>query len=100
MKLVVKTHIKDRKTLVAVCDKDIKGSVFEEGGSILDLSSSFYDGELMPEEEVCDLIRNADMVNLVGTNAVKLGVEEEIVDDENIKIIEGIPYAFCVVVEE
>ncbi len=100
MKLIVKTHIKNGKTLVAVCDKDILGSVFEEGDCILDLSSSFYDGDLMIEEEICDLIRNADMVNLVGTNSVKLGIEEEIIEEDHVKTVEGIPYAFSVVVEE
>ena len=100
MKLIVKTHIKEGKTLVVVCDKDVFGHIFEENDTILDLKSDFYDGEEMNEEEAGDLIRNADMVNLVGTNAVKLGVEEDIIDEENVKTIEGVPYAIGVLIEE
>ena len=100
MKLIVKTHIKEGKTLVVVCDKNILGSVFEEGENILDLSSDFYDGEEMNEEETGDLITNADMVNLVGSNAVKLGIEEDFVDEENVKTVEGVPYAIGVLIEE
>jgi len=99
MKLIAKTHVKDGKTLVAVCDKDIFGHVFEEEDNILDLRSDFYDGEEMSEEEVGDLIRNADMVNLVGTNAVKIGVEEDIIEEDKVKTVEGVPYAVSVLLE-
>lgn len=96
MKFIVKTHEKNGKTLIAVCDKSIHGSVFEEGDHILDLSSSFYEGEELNEDETGDLIRNADMVNLAGDNSVKLGVEEDIIDEDHIIIIEGIPFAMGV----
>ena len=100
MKLVVKVHSKDGKTLVAVCDKDLLGSVFEEGDHILDLSGDFYDGDEMSEEEAGDLIRNADIVNLVGVNAVKVGVDDDIIDEDAVQTVEGVPYAIGIVIED
>ena len=100
MKLIVKTHIKNGRTLITVCDKNILGNIYEEGDHILDLSSEFYKGDEMNEEETSDLIRNADMVNLVGANAVKIGVDEDIIDEDSVKTIEGVPYAIGVLIEE
>ncbi len=100
MKLIAKTHIKDGKTLVVVCDKELIGRVLEDDACILDLSDEFYKGELMTEEEVGDLIRNANMVNFIGDKSVKLGIEEDIIDENHIKIIEDVPFAMSVVVED
>lgn len=100
MKLIAKTHIKEGKTLVSVCDKEILGRIFEEGDLILDLSGDFYDGKEMSDEDVGDLIRNANIVNLVGDSAVKLGVEEDVVDESSVKTIEGIPFAIGILIEE
>ena len=98
MKLISKTHIKDGKTLVVVCDKELIGRVLEDGACVLDLSDDFYKGDLMTEEEVGDVIRNADMVNLIGDKSVKIGIAEDIIDEKHIKIIEGVPFAMGVII--
>jgi len=92
--MIAKIHkTPEGEIIVAVCDKNLLGQKFEEDGLIIDLSSDFYGGDEMNEEEVGDLIRNACMVNLVGPRAIKLGFVEEIIDDSNVKKIAGIPYA-------
>jgi uncharacterized protein len=99
--MIVKVHkSKDGKTVVAACDDELRGKVFEEGNKQLDLSSDFYAGDKLTDKEAGDLIRNADMINLVGEKAVKLGVDEDVIDTENIIKIEGIPFAQGVVVHE
>jgi uncharacterized protein len=98
MKIIAKTHLKDGKTLVAVCDKNLLGRVFEEDDCVLDLSTDFYSGDEFGEEEVGDLIRNADIVNIVGASSIKLGIEEDVIDEESVKTIEGIPYAIGILI--
>ena len=90
--MYVKTHITEKgETLVAVCDSDLLGQVFEEGNKQLDLRTDFYNGEKKSKKDVADLIRNADLVNLVGEKAIKAGMIEELFEEKDVKRIAGIP---------
>ena len=92
--MIVKAHkTEGGKLLLAVCDSDIIGKVFEEGRKQLDLSSDFYKGEEMSNQETADLMRNAYMLNLVGKNSVTLAINEDLISGEHIEEIDGIPYA-------
>lgn len=98
--MIVKIHKRDGRTIVAVCDNKLLGQKFEENGKQLDLTGDFYRGETSSPVEIGDLIRNADGVNLVGEESVKLGLEEGIIDEEQVLRIAGIPNAQAIVVHE
>ncbi|MBN2112007.1 DUF424 family protein [Candidatus Woesearchaeota archaeon] len=98
--MILKLHKKDERIVAAVCDSNLLGKKIEEGKAQLDLASDFYNGEEKDDLTVGDTIRNADSVNLVGENAVKLGIEEGIIDPGHVKKIGGVPYAQAVVVHE
>jgi len=93
MSLFVKVHKRNGRIVVAVCDKDLLGKVIEEDGKQLDLSGEFYKGEEKNAREVGDIIRNADGVNLVGEEAIKIGLEEDVIEEENVFKIKNIPHA-------
>ena len=57
-------------------------------------------GEEVDEKAAGDLIRNAYIINLVGKNAVKLGVDEGIIEKDHIKKIAGIPHAQAVIEQD
>lgn len=98
--VIVRIHKRDDRTIVAVCDSDLIGRKFVEGDRQLDLTSDFYKGEERDGKEVGDLIRNADIVNLVGPESVKLGLQEEVITQDHVITIEGIPHAQAVIVHE
>lgn len=99
--LLVKEHTNQLgQTIVAVCDKAILGQKFEEGNRQLDLTTDFYAGKEMPEQDIADLMRNAYIVNMVGEEAIKLGLKEEIISPDHIIEIAGIPHAEAVLTEE
>ena len=98
--MIVKVHKKNEKTLVAVCDNDLIGKKFEEGELQLDLTSDFYAGQDLDVKETGDLIRNANMVNFVGKEAIKLGINEGIIEEDHIKKIAGIPHAQAIIEHE
>ena len=95
--VIVKIHRKEGGTIAAVCDSDILGKKFEEGDLQLDLTGDFYKGEEKNAADAIDLIKSANHVNLVGKESVKLGIQEGIVDEQNVKTIQGIPHAQAVV---
>jgi len=98
--MLVKVHKKENRTIIAVCDKQLIGQILEENGKQLDLRGDFYKGEERSTEETGDLIRNADGVNLAGEEAVKLGLQEGVIEKENIVTIKGIPHAQAVLIHE
>ena len=100
MSILVAVHKKEGKTIIAVCDKDLIGKVLEEKGKQLDLNSNFYKGKELSIEEAGDLIRNADGVNLVGEESVKLGLTEGVISQENIVKIAGVPSAQAALIQE
>ena len=81
------------RIVLAVCDKEILGKKIEEGQKQLDLTSDFYKGKELDDTLIRDMIRNADSINLVGQNSVKMGIEEGVIEENEILQINGIPYA-------
>ena len=98
--MLVKIHKKQDKTIIAVCDKQLLGQKFEENGKQLDLTGEFYKGEEKTTEEIGDLIRNADGVNLVGEESVKLGIEEDVIEEAHVLKVQGIPHAQAILIQE
>jgi len=91
--MIVKVHEKESKILIAAADSDLIGGKFSDGEKQLDLTSDFYKGKEKTDEEVGDLVRNADYVNLVGEKAVNLGIKEGIIKQEHFISVENIPHA-------
>ena len=92
--MIVKIHKRGDRTIIAVCDKELIGQKIIEGEKQLDLTSEFYNGEEITDiGEIGDLLRNADIINLVGEKSVKIGIDEELISQENIIKIKNIPHA-------
>jgi len=81
------------EVLVAVCDKELIGKRFSDGFLKLEVSEKFYKGEVVGEDEILRFLRQATIANIVGERAVRIAVENGIIDAENIIFIEGVPHA-------
>lgn len=92
--MIVKIHKKDGRTVVAVCDDNLLGQRIEDGDLQLDLSSDFYKGTSYSDKVlVMDIMRNADVINVVGKVSVALALEEGLIDKTHIITIKGVPHA-------
>jgi len=95
--MIVKIHkTKDRRKIIAICDKNLVGRKFEENEVQLDLSSDFYKGDLTSEEELENQIKNAYILNIVGNESIGFCLRKKLISKENIIYIKKIPYAQCV----
>jgi len=92
--MIVKIHKKDDRTVVAVCDDDLLGRKIEENELQLDLSSDFYKGTQYSDKVlVRDIMRNADILNVVGKISVALALEEGLIDKKHIITVKDVPHA-------
>jgi hypothetical protein len=85
------------RILLAVCDKDLIGRKFESKGVQLDLTTSFYLGTSLDKKDAIAVLRNAQIINVVGEKSVRLAVEAGVVDSSCVRKVGRIPHAqsFC-----
>jgi hypothetical protein len=93
MKYYAKIYRVQNEVLVAVCDEDIRGRVFEEGELILDIRKEFYGDEVFTEEQVVVFLKEATIANLAGEGVVSIAIKEGIIDKENVLRVCGVPHA-------
>ncbi len=93
---IVKKHFDMSRLILAVCDEEIFGSVFKEDNFVLNLSSSFFRGEKLSEQELSELMKHAYIMNLAGESSVGLAVRLGFVKPDAVRRIEGVPFAFYV----
>lgn len=82
--MIVNERRTDEGLLVAVCDPDVLGETFEDGGVSLTVSPEFYGETKVTEEEAVDSLARATVANIVGTEAVSLAIEHGFVDEANV----------------
>ena len=93
--------IKSYRDVVAICDKELLGKKFEEGGFQLDVKENFYFGKECSEKEVIEIIqRMAEedaTFNIVGKKSVNAALKSGIIEEIGIKEIQGIPFALVLI---
>jgi|TARA_B100000315_G_scaffold122078_1_gene111985 hypothetical protein len=89
--------IKTYRDIVAICDSDLIGKKFVEGEFQLDIKESFFKGKEESTEKVreimTEMIQEDATFNIIGEESTKTALEVGIISVENIKKIQGIPFA-------
>ena len=95
--IIAKKHITaDNRLILAICDKELLGNKYEENDVLLDLSSDFYNGEELSDEELKSLIPKAYSINTIGEKSVAICISLEVIEQDHVKKIKDIPYAYMV----
>jgi hypothetical protein len=94
--IYVKVHKVGKSEVIAVCDEDLIGKCFEEEKIYLDVNERFYKGDIVDGSEILKICMDAKTVNIVGKNSVKLFLDAGIILKENVREVEGIPFAMIV----
>ncbi len=83
------------RKVVAVSDLDVFGKVLEDSdlGISIKVSEEFYGGDLIELEEVINMIKSSDNVNVIGTRIVDALIDERLVDPKNVITIMGVKHA-------
>ncbi len=90
--MYVKIH-KGSTTIVAICDDDLIGKELREGKLCLKISEYFYKGEKKSEQEVEEIMKTADNLNIVGKRSVAIALRLGIIMQHTILVIQGVPHA-------
>jgi hypothetical protein len=91
--ITLETYDTEQGRMVAVADVAIVGEVYEEKGVRVDVDPDFYGETVTVREEVMKALRGASIANLVGEEAVEAGLDADVIDEENVLRIDGVPHA-------
>lgn len=97
--MIARKHSSGSGTILSLCDDDLIGKKYSEGGLVLDLSSDFYRGDIIDDRRAAEECKRAYIVNAVGERAVSLLKELGLVSEKNIVMIGGIPFSQCLIIE-
>ena len=94
--MLVKIH-RSYRDVVAICDSDLIGKLFEEDKFQLDVKESFFKGDEKNKEEIIEIMKNMLIedatFNIIGKESTQTAIEAGIISKEGIKEIQGIPFA-------
>jgi len=91
--MYLKIHNKRDSHIIALCDEDLIGKKFEEKDLQLEVSESFYKGEILPEDKIIELLKNFNNINIVGKKSINLAIKNKIIEKGHIIKIKNIPHA-------
>jgi hypothetical protein len=94
--MLVKIHNSYRET-IAICDSNLIGKTFEEGGNQIIIRENFFGGDEKSEKEVLEIIENGSAedctFNIVGEESIKTALKAGLIKKEGIRKIQGVPIA-------
>lgn len=86
-------YVKIHNEVTAICDSDLIGKILEEKDLELKVTENFYKGELVNEEQLISIIKEARNLNVVGKNIVDLCLKLKLIEKEHVLFINKIPHA-------
>ena len=97
--ILIKVHKTKFRDVVALCDSNLIGKKFEENDLQLEITERFYKGKPIDEEDLLPILRDAEILNIVGEESINAAVKAGVVYKENIIRIKGIPHAQFTTIE-
>ena len=91
--MIAKKHEHENRTVLAVCDKEHLGKTYEDEKLFFKVSEHFFSGEEVSEENLVELMKEADSINFFGNKCVGIGQKEGLISESNVVIIKGIRHA-------
>lgn len=92
--MYLKVTEREGQRVVAVCDKELLGKVFEEHGKVIDLQkySYFYKGDIAGVDEVTEALSDFSSANLVGKKAVGTAIVLGLAEESEVRKIASVPH--------
>ncbi|MFA5763387.1 MAG: DUF424 family protein [archaeon] len=91
--MIGKIHQRQNQSILAVCDKEHVGKVFEDGKIYFNASKHFYGNEEITEEQFLELIKEANSINLFGNKCIEILEREGLINKTSVILINGIKHA-------
>ena len=89
----VRNYQQGVQRLLAACDEDLLGDVYQEGKFRLEVRTAFYDGMRVEEEALGAMLGQCTVANLVGPRTVAVATRLGFIEEANVMKVDGVPHA-------
>lgn len=95
--MILTAHVNhEGQKVVAIIDDELLGRRIDGGDVELKFDSDFYRGERLESAQILAEIREAYMLNCAGENTIGFLKEHGLIEQQDVAIIEGVPYVYVV----
>ncbi len=91
---------RENDVVVAACDAEIAGKVFEDAVARLNVSKAFYCYKTCDESELIGIMRSSTVMNLTGNRCVAVAIRNGLVDEKSVLLIGGAMHAQAVTLQK
>ena len=91
--MYVKIHKSEHQKVIAICNEGLIGKTISEGDKEINISEDFYKGDLLKEEQVLELLKDASNANFTGDEAVACGIKSGLIQEGIVITIGGVKHA-------
>jgi len=93
MGISVKVHTYGARVVVAMCDEELVGMILDHDGRAVNVSMSFYGGDLMAEDDITEIMKGSVNLNLMGPRTIALAIGLGLVEEKRVLYLGGVPHA-------
>ncbi|MCX6799354.1 MAG: DUF424 family protein [Candidatus Diapherotrites archaeon] len=86
-------HSFGNNSVLAMCDKEVRGKALSKGDVTILVSEKFYGTEEISELEARRLLHEFENINLMGNKVVQIALEEKVLSPESAINISGVRHA-------
>jgi len=89
----MKIHQTGSGEIIAICDAELIGSTCEDEKACITITPEFFGSEEISADKVEKALREGDNITMVGSKTIAFAREIGILCEEDIILIQGVPYA-------
>jgi hypothetical protein len=93
MEVYVKLKQMDKNVVLAICDVELLGRTLCEDKITFKVKDEFYNGGKVNIDEAIGMIKNANIVNLVGKCCIEQAIKKGYVHPDAVLAIDSVPHA-------
>jgi len=91
-KFIVRLISYQNTKIVNICDEELLNRKLKEGNLVVDINEEYFSGFLASEEDAIRLVRESDIVNLVGNRIVEAVLKEKLAHPGAVRKISNISF--------
>lgn len=92
MQFSVKVTEYQKNKMLNICDFELLGKDIIQNELTMNISKSYYGGQVVNKDEAENLLKTSSIINMVGKDTVSLSIELGIGSEKGVKIISGVPF--------
>ncbi|VVC05711.1 Uncharacterised protein [uncultured archaeon] len=92
MSFAVRTVNYQHNRMLNICDAELVGRSFKKSDLTINISKSYFAERIVEENEAKQLLKNASIINMVGTKTIALSVKMGIGTTKGVKEIDDVPF--------